>query len=75
MAEITNEQQQTAPDDDIAQEQVINVKGEDTANDTTKEEGETNEKEKDHQASPASCLLYTSPSPRDATLYRMPSYA
>ena len=27
------------------------------------------------QISPASCLLYTSPSPRDATLSRMPSSA
>ena len=53
MAEITNEQQQTYPDDKIAQELVINVKKEDTARDTTKEEDETNEKEKDHQASSA----------------------
>ena len=55
MAEITNEQQQTYPDDKIAQELVINVKKEDTARDT--------------------CLLYTSPSPRDQRGYRMPSSA
>ena len=38
-------------------------------------EGEGNEALLESEAKPQNCLLYTSPSPRDATLSRMPSSA
>ena len=39
------------------------------------EEKEEEEKEKEEEEEEENCLLYTSPSPRDATLSRMPSSA
>ena len=38
-------------------------------------DGESQSKDSHHQTNTSNCLLYTSPSPRDATLSRMPSSA
>ena len=45
------------------------------ASHTIKLEGSSTNKDRQEASHPHSCLLYTSPSPRDATLSRMPSSA